>query len=305
MEIKFDKPYTYDEMCELMGEPPQHGGKQRNVQLANWRQYYEIDKVGRNYVLLKEYTKDELKLKENHGKFTTYISNLMVQYLATQEQPEVCMTYREILEMLWMVNKDYFPVKYGQKNADITYKLKPIDGDQKMMANNMSMFFNISGRILKQIVNDALISMEKRSLLIANKSFRLFRREQNGETKEMMTISHECTPQEASEILDFQSQAMKLVGIKSINQLVYLNQQKRQIYMDYVHERIHERFGYDMYAKSWRLILGQKALQQEYQSVLSKEKLNTNVQNKLLTSKEMKLLSTTINEQMIENYIKI
>ena len=305
MNLEFNTEYTYDEMCELMNEPPQHGGKQRNNQLAKWRQFYDIDKVGKNYVLLRKYTKDELKLTENHGKFTTYISNLMVQYLATQEQSEVCMTYREILEMLWMVNKDYFPTKYGQKNVELTYNLNPIDGNQQVLANNVSMFFSISGRILKQIVNDSLASMEKRSLLIANKSFRLFRREQNADTKEIITVSHECTPQEVSEILDFQSQAMKIVGIKSLSQLMYLSQQKRQTYFNYVNDRVYERFGYDRYAKSWRLILGQKALQAEYYEVLSKDKLNANVQDKLLTSKEMKLLSTTINEQMVENYIKV
>lgn len=307
-DLVLNKAYKYSELCSFFGEEEKTGST-RYSQINRWRQYYDLEKVGSKYLVLKKYDKDELKLIEKHGKFTSYISNLLVQYLAQQEANEITLTYREIFEMLWMVNDKYYPAKYGQRNIEneITYNVNPMDkpiNSDKMVSTNISMFFNISGRILKGIVNDALTSMEKRSLIVANKSFRLFRKVYDADKQTSYIESHDCTKDEISEILDFQAQAMKLVGIKNLSQIFYLDGHKRQIYVNYLQEKIQQRFGYDTYAKSWHLILGKNALQQE-QKALSKNQLNTNVANRLLTSKEMKLISTTINEQMVEEYIKI
>lgn len=305
--MEYGKNYTYKEMCMLMEDEELRGGANRERQLQKWRQFYDIQKTGRDYLLLKKYTEEEQNLAESHGKFTTYISNLLVEYLASQDQAEISMTYREILEMLSMVNDRYYPAKYGQRNIDkeVSVKVNPFEDDGKLAIKNMSMWFSISGRILKSIVNDAFKSMEKRSLIIANKSFRLYRKEIDGKTGHAYTVEHDCTVEEASKILDFQKEGMMLVGIQSLQQLVYIDATKRQMYVNYVKDKIYEEFGYDVYAKSWRLILGKNALQQEYKKSLNKNRLNANVCDKLLNTKEMKILATTVNEQMIANYIEV
>lgn len=307
-ELELNKAYKYQELCDFFQEESKSGCSKYS-QISKWQQYYDIEKIGSKYLVLKKYDKDELKLTEKHGKFTSYISNLLVHYLAQQETNEITLTYREIFELLWMVNDKYYPAKYGQKDVenDINYNINPMDktiDSDSVKSTNISMFFNISGRILKGIVNDALTSMEKRSLIVANKSFRLFRTVYSADGETNYIESHDCTKDEISEILDFQAEAMKIVGIKNLSQIFYLDSKKRQVYVNYLQEKIQQRFGYDAYAKSWHLILGKNALQKE-QELLSKKQLNDNVANRLLTSKEMKLIATTINEQMVDEYIKI
>lgn len=307
-ELELNKAYKYSELCEFFQEDAK-GGSSKTAQIKKWQQYYDLEKVGSKYLVLKKYDKSELKLTEKHGKFTSYITSLLVQYLAEQESNEITLTYREIFELLWMVNDKYYPAKYGQRaiEQDINYKINPIDrtkDSDKMVATNISMFFNISGRILKGIVNDALASMEKKSLIVANKSFRLFRKVYDNDKGVCYVESHDCTKEEISEILDIQAQAMKLVGISSLSQVFYLDGKNRQVYINYLQEKIQQRFGYDTYAKSWHLILGKQALQKA-QTALNKQQLNSNVATRLLTSKEMKLIATTINEQMVDEYIKI
>lgn len=308
MTLELNRPYRYKELCEIFGEE-EKGGNSKVIQINKWRQYYDIEKNGVKFTVLKKYDENEVQLTENIGKYTMYITNLLVQYLAAKETNKITMTYREIFEALWMVNDKYYPAKYGQRDIenDITYKINPMDKNidvDKMIATNMSMFFNISGRILKQIVNDALKSMEKKSLLIANKSFRLFRTVYTT-SGEKYIESHDCTEREAAKILDIQKTAMQQIGISSTGQLFYVDGKKRQKYFEAVSDGIQREFGYDRYAKTWDLILGERALQIEKRNIeKSQRQLNDNVAKRLLTSQEMKIISATINEQMVKEYIK-
>ena len=57
MDIEYNKPYTYKEICELMGEEQTQGGDHRKKQLNRWRKKYIIDKPdkrGSKYTILGE-----------------------------------------------------------------------------------------------------------------------------------------------------------------------------------------------------------------------------------------------------------
>lgn len=63
MEIEFNKSYTYKEMCELMGELPCRGGKQRKNQLTKWNKKYTVIKDESKYIFLQESEDCKIKVK--------------------------------------------------------------------------------------------------------------------------------------------------------------------------------------------------------------------------------------------------
>ena len=84
---------------------------------------------------------DELKIIENHGKFTTYIRQFLINLFYELEQrthqTAVVLTNRYILEMTYMVNHNYFigknaPYKYLD-GFNITLKRDDKPNDQNIV----------------------------------------------------------------------------------------------------------------------------------------------------------------------------
>lgn len=72
-----------------------------------------------------------------------------------------------------------------------------------------------------------------------------------------------------------------------------------------INATIREEMGYSFYCNSIRFLLSNEALKRTYQKSLNGQKLNNNIQNKLLTSKEMEIISKSLNEQFVDKFIKL
>lgn len=99
-------------MCEIINEEPK-GGKSKTLHLNRIKQYVDLSQEkGRIYINRVYTDNDELKIIENHGKFTTYIKQFLINLFYELEQKtnqtHVVLTNRDILEMTYMVNRNYF-----------------------------------------------------------------------------------------------------------------------------------------------------------------------------------------------------
>ena len=292
-------PLTYKQICGIMQEEELRGGTNRNKQLKRWRQYYDIEKNGKYYYIIKKYNDDELQLIENHGKYTTYIENILIHKLSQVNEQEISLTYRELFEGLFMVNKDYYKAKYNKHDYFEQITCPSLQNKEDIIESNMGLFFGISSRLLKRILDDSIKSMENRRLLIANKSFRLYKKENN------KIISHECDTDEINKILNIQNRIMNKYGIEKIQQTYYFDWNTRNKFYDDINDCIKKELGYTFYCNSIKFILSDEGLQREYQKTLTAKKLNNNIQNKLLTSKEMEIISKSLNEQFVDKFIKL
>ena len=102
----------YPRLCELINEEPK-GGKSKALHLNRIKQYVDLSQEKGRIYIGKVYTdNDELKIIENHGKFTTYIKQFLINLFYELEQrthqTSVVLTNRDILEMTYMVNHNYF-----------------------------------------------------------------------------------------------------------------------------------------------------------------------------------------------------
>ena len=219
----------YPQLCELINEEPK-GGKSKTLHLNRIKQYVDLSQEKGRIYIGKVYTdNDELKIIENHGKFTTYIKQFLINLFYELEQrthqTSVVLTNRDILEMTYMVNHNYFigknaPYKYLD-GFNITLKRDDMPNDQYIVDRILSesdIFFSSSYRLLKRVIYDSLTSLEKASLINKHKTFRLYKNEidENGKFK---STYHDCNEKEISKILTIQHDS--IIEFKRISFIQY------------------------------------------------------------------------------------
>ena len=321
----------YPQLCKLINEEPK-GGKGKVLHLNRIKQYVDLSQEKGRIYIGKVYTdSDELKIVENHGKFTTYIKQFLINLFYELEQrthqTSVVLTNRDILEMTYMVNHNYFigknaPYKYLD-GFNITLKRDDMPNDQYIVDRILSesdIFFSSSYRLLKRVIYDSLTALEKASLINKHKTFRLYKNEidENGKFK---STHHDCTEKEISKILTIQHDSIIEFneGLKSnpnkgeyhlsnIQGVHYLYPTERKRFYKIMNRRIKEAFkeqGWNAYSVAWYITLAQpQTFEYEINKINSKQ-LNRNVQDKLLTAKDLSLIEDTLRKQFVNTFIRV
>lgn len=319
----------YAALCKIINEEPK-GGKGKILHINRIKQYVDITKDKGKIYIGRVYTnEDELKIIESYGKFTTYIRqfliNLFYELEQTTGQTSIIMTNRDILEMTHMVNNNYFigknaPYKYIEQ-FDITVKIDDMPNDQYIanrILDESDIFFSGSYRLLKRVVYDSLTSLERMSLINKNKTFRLYKNviDDNGR---FISTHHDCDEDEISRILTVQhdsiiefNQILKeenkhhhLANIQYVHYL-YPNDKKR--FYAIMNRRLREEFkdeGWNAYSVAWKINLAQPKTFQYEIAKINYRQLNQNVQDKLLTAKDLQLIEATLRKQFVNTFIRM
>lgn len=321
----------YPKLCEIINED-KRSGRGRNLHINRIKQYVDLSKENGQIYIGKVYTdEDELNIIENHGKFTTYIRQFLINLFYELEQTtnttSVILTNRDILEMTYMVNHNYFIGKNAPyKYLDVfTLPLRKEDmpDDQYVVnriLNESDIFFSSSYRLLKRVIYDSLTSLEKASLIHKHKTFRLYNNmvDENGK---FVSRYHDCTESEISRILTVQHDAIiefnddmkqrqgegnyHLLNIQSVHYL-YPNDRKR--FYKIMNRRLKEEFkeeGWNAYSVAWHITLAQPETFEYEINKINYKQLNQNVQNKLLTAKDLSLIEDTLRKQFVNTFIRI
>lgn len=321
----------YPQLCEIINEEPK-GGKSKTLHLNRIKQYVDLSQEkGRIYINRVYTDNDELKIIENHGKFTTYIKQFLINLFYELEQKtnqtHVVLTNRDILEMTYMVNRNYFigknaPYKYLD-GFNITLKRDDMPNDQYIVdriLNESDIFFSSSYRLLKRVIYDSLTSLEKASLIHKNKTFRLYKNEVD-ENGKFRSTYHDCNEKEISQILTIQHDSIiefneelksnpnksgyHLSNIQSVH---YLYPTERKRFYKIMNRRIKETFkeqGWNAYSVAWHITLAQPETFEYEINKINYKQLNQNVQDKLLTAKDLSLIEDTLRKQFVNTFIRI
>ncbi len=291
------------ELCEQCNIPYNKEHPKRSLQKLE--QVYIINKQGRDYTIVRELTDIE-KLAFN-SKFSDYITDLLIKQLSLSET--TVFTYTELFEKLGLVNEFYKQARsnlYSHKpyyetpkfTYDITdYELNNGDTEYHIIENNLYKFFISSSKILKEIIRNSLNSMQKRRLLFWKPTYRVYKKLDNG-----LVLSYNCDKELAGKILDWENEALEYLGYKTkwfgkdTKAKNYLNQ--------YVNQHLNQ-LGYDYYTDAIDLTLATESIKREAYKVDCRYILNNNIQTKLLESKEMENIITSLNKQFIKEYIDI
>lgn len=310
-------------MCRIINEPQGQGGKGKKTHIYKLEQYIDLIPQNRKFLIREIYSPENIQLIEHQGKYSTYLENFMIRYLNTIQTDTAVLTNREILEKSFMVNENYFKGKkspkdyYDKFNLNINKKDMPSENYEiATIETNSVIFFSASYRLLKRIVSDCLKSMEKRSLIIVNKTFILYKIDKINDTT-TITSKHECNDDEKNRVLDAQHRTIKEFNeenlsnnkkfqISSMNDVGMLYSKDRDNFFKLLRFNILEEFqdeGYEFYANAYRINLGKKALEYET-SQLNLRQLNKNVQEKLLTAKDLMIIQKELKEQFVQMFIE-
>lgn len=313
-EIIFNQPLKYSEICNMFNEEKENGGKSRKLQLDKWQKEYEIEKDGRSYIIIREYTDTEKYLLKNDKKFTINIERILLNKIKTSGNTQITLTYKEIFESLNVVNKDYYKAKYKEFYVYLNHiliehkkELKYYDflpdayEKREMIEKDMRNYFFKTNNILKKMVKDALESMQKRDLIIYSRSFKLIKKHKD------YVETHCTTLKEDSIILDIIDEAKKEVEDKK---LFFMNREEKDKYYKKIDELVFERLGYNHCHDAIRLVISEKALERDLSKIeevgMSKRILNQGTFNKLNNSKELEGLMPkphfkVFNKEFIKN----
>jgi len=322
---------TYKQLCEVLNLEYKTG-KAKVLQLKQIKQYVDLIQENRKIFIKKVYQNDnELQIIEHHGKFTTYIENFLISslyYIKKQENIDsIFLTNRDILESTYMVNNDYFKGKNCPYLFIDTFALKMNQNDipnETYLFNKIldesDIFFSSSYRLLKRVIYDSLTSMEKKSLIQKNKSFRLYKNTTNQDGKfiseykdcddkdigRVLNVQHK-TIRQFNELAEVDENDKKKYFLKDIRNVNMLFPRQKKEFFQILNYNLCEEFkeeGFNAYSTAWKINLA-KLDSFEYEvRKLNYRNLNQNVQNKLLTAQDLGLIEQALKEQFINTFIK-
>lgn len=306
--------FTYNEFCELTNSTPVTP-KQKVAQFNEWSKYMDLTKGYNKITLNKVYNTDEMLLISHNRKFTEYISDLIIMYLANSNKKVETLTYKELAEYLYMVNKNYYKAKYKkmeyidefEMHTDILYFTK--DAAAKHIYNDMGMFFNITDKIIKEIIRNALKSLENKGLIICNTNFKLYKTVKVKESQ-YVTKTYICNDDQRKEFLNIRKKIMIKHNVNKLQDIIYLKKDERDSYFKDLRVALQSSpilNNCSKYANAFDIEYGDKAVQYEYKRIIAENKkiINNNLQYKLLTTKELECINNALKVQFIDKFIDI
>lgn len=319
-QIEYNMPLKYNEICAVFNDAPVNtGAKGRALQLRKWQQYYDIEKIGMYYYIRKKYDDTELDLIENSGKYTSYITDRLLDYLSDVKDKEITLSFYDIYELTTMVNDKYHK---GKNNLHTQNKYMEVQkfhldlgndvqnslglSNERMISVGLYTFFKVSNKLLRQNVYNALKSMQRKGLIIFHDSFILYKKPvKSADGNVIYHPPHVCSNDEISKILDFKAESLRYCGLSNPRELYCSSIEIQDKYYAYLLGLIKKHFGYDSYTNAVKLILGNKAIEHEIRFNKS-NRLNQNVQKQMIENKEMsQKIVNYLTNQFVGEYVNI
>lgn len=258
---------NYKELCNLFGEELKTG-KAKQLQLKNWKRYFDWEKDGQKFIIVDIYDtplpKKDLRRKGNNSIYKNYIELILLQYLSKQEGYRKTFTKRNWLELLGMINS-----KYGKEPK---IKLKQIDyciNDQEI-----TLFYIRSNKKLERVLHDALSNLQREKLIIVEYETVIVSIDERG--KEHRFIANDY---QKKKILQTERYILKNVMQYKNMFYVYIKNKSNEYY-NIVNEKLHELYGWKYYYKQIKIIYDQPNIIDAIPSkevILQKEILNSKI----------------------------
>lgn len=92
----------YNELCRRFKEQPKTGWA-KTAQLKKWQNKYEIERKGREYIIIRKYTDEEIANNNLRGRYVKLFS-VVLSNLLSQSEKIISYSMMEMLYHTKMVN---------------------------------------------------------------------------------------------------------------------------------------------------------------------------------------------------------
>ncbi len=258
---------NYRELCRILNEEATTG-KAKQLQLKNWKRYFDWEKDGQKFIIVDIYDtplpKEDLRRKGNNSIYKNYIELILLQYLSKQEGYRKTFTKRNWLELLGMINS-----KYGKEPK---MKLKQLD--YSINDQEITLFYIRSNKKLERVLHDALSNLQREKLIIVEYETVIVSVDEKG--KEHRFIANDY---QKKKILQTERYILKNVMQYKNMFYVYIKNKSNEYY-NKVNEKLNELYRWKYYYKQIKIIYDQPNIVEAIPSkevMLQKEILNNKI----------------------------
>lgn len=285
-QFEFNKSYTYSDICEIFNLPKEKGKKITN-QINKLKKTYEIEKDGKYYTFLREYTEKEKQNRELKGVYQTYIKMILTDELSRREDGRMLCSTTELLNICKFINADYTQCRYNNYFASLVLDTN---------SETLECYIEGSYRILSRLIKDVLFQLMDKDLLIVTPTYRLIHTIDTGfgtaliKKKDILPKSKDW-----EKINKLQYELVKEMGYKDVAELYskYCDKEKFELRMK---ELIKENYPeFNGYCKTYEIFSNKEVSASVSKD--TKEELNKKIQAKLHGAKAL----TTIEE--LDKYV--
>lgn len=293
-----EKELTYPELCQELNEQEQKGGHNRKVHIEKLQEEYNIEKIGRGkYIIHGQLTKEESQAIKDRKNYANFLQATLLQFLSESEASTTVYTYRDIREHLMMVNPNYFPVKYYQKELNIKvshkYTAELTEALKKIWFDNADSHDEYAIKAaLRKLSDRRLISIKETHVFY--KHIKL----PNGNT--VSSKPELATDEQEARFLQVGIEYLSKVGCKNVGELYSKSKIIQQGYYRALVNYI-KTLGYDRYARAFVIT---RASELNRMVEFLAPKFNEMQVNRYLKSKRFNSIPKDMNEQLINELIK-
>lgn len=296
--MEFEKELSYKQMCSLMEEEESSSGNVRKYQLEHWREQYNIEKVGRGkYIIHSQLTKEESQALKDRKNYANFLQATLLQFLSESEFSTTVYTYRDIREHLMMVNPNYFPVKYYQKELNIKVSHKYTE---ELTEALKKIWFDNADSHDEYAIKAALRKLSDRRLISIKETHVFYKHIRLPNGNIISSKPEVATDEQEAQFLQIGIEYLNKVGCKNVGELYgkprIIQQGYYRVLVNYI-----KTLGYDRYARAF--VITRASELNRMVKFLAPE-FNEMQVNRYLKSKRFNSIPKDMNEQLVEELIK-
>lgn len=296
--MEFEKELSYKQLCFLTGEKESSSGNVRKYQLERWQEQYDIEKIGRGkYIVHGQLTKEESQAIKDRKNYANFLQATLLQFLSESEASTTVYTYRDIREHLMMVNPNYFPVKYYQKELNIKVSHKYTE---ELTEALKKIWFDNADSHDEYAIKATLRKLSDRRLISIKETHVFYKHIKlpNGNT--VSSKPELATDEQEAQFLQVGIEYLNKVGCKNVGELYSKSKIIQQGYYRALVNYI-KTLGYDRYARAF--VITRASELNRMVKFLAPE-FNEMQVNRYLKSKRFNSIPKDMNEQLINELIK-
>ena len=296
--MEFEKELSYKQICKEFRESESSSGRVRQLQLNKWQEEYNIEKIGRGkYIIHGQLTKEESQVIKDKKNYANFLQATLLQFLSESEASTTVYTYRDIREHLMMVNPNYFPVKYYQKELNIKVSHKYT---AELTEALKRIWFDNADSHDEYAIKAALRKLSDRRLISIKETHVFYKHIKlpNGNT--VSSKPELATDEQESQFLQVGIEYLNKVGCKNVGELYNKSKIIQQGYYRALVNYI-KTLGYDRYARAF--VITRASELNRMVKFLAPE-FNEMQVNRYLKSKRFNSIPKDMNEQLVEELIK-
>lgn len=297
---------NYKELSQLLGNEKPKTGKSKIIELEALKNFVDYDLDGNKFIINKIFNKEEISLmeikKDKKVLYKKFIEVLVLDLLP-KDKKSIVFSKNKLNYLLGLINNNYTLGLTNHQliaenfNMDIAY----VDEFYKLNESNMN-----------NIVNTALNSLEKKSLIFQSKVM-------------MVKLKNNNEHSEASDdlintILEIESETRKIHNLKSDSNLNFIfNSPNYQKVKETRDRLLREKTNVEFYYRATKMILNYKHLEsekielsnfilEEMERINEKEQLNNLYRKKVIANAKQRQInckkenSIRNSNQYLSNY---